>query len=179
VNPKTPRPAAGRGAHRPAGFSEELFGGASKPEHINPQRHQQRIAYVRVFVARSGWIGDQIPECPICGDEHIHGPYRFFDPRERQGFAKFQINLSCAESLGWRSPHCSQSPRWPFIDDDVIDDGSEYELVLTVDPARCAPGAKSSLLAKQAMDSLRSIGFPTSNETLSSTWPSSKWKWLR
>jgi hypothetical protein len=166
MNPEKRRPAAHAGANRATGFLEELFGGASKSQHSNPQSHQQRIAYVRVFVARSGRIGYHIAECPDCGDEHIHGPYPFFDPRKRQGFAEFQTDLSCAESLGWRVPHC-HSPR------------SEYELVLAADPARYAPGAQRSRLAKQAMSNLRSIGFPTSNETLSSRWPRSKWRWIR
>jgi hypothetical protein len=42
-------------------------------------------------------------------------------------------------------------------------------LELADQPARYAPGAKRSPLAMQAMRDLRSIGFPTSNETISST----------
>jgi hypothetical protein len=51
--------------------------------------------------------------------------------------------------------------------------------VLAAEPARYAPGAKRLPLARQAMCDLRSIGFPTSNETISSTWPSSRWRWVR
>jgi hypothetical protein len=175
MRPKMPRPAAHAGANRAAGYSEELFGGASNSEHSKPQGHRQLIARVRVFVTRYGRIGYHIAECPICGDEHIHGTDPFFDPRERQGFAKFQTNLSCAESLGWRAPHCSQSARYPIINDDW----NEYELVLAAEPARYAPGAKRSPLARQAMCDLRALGFPTSNETISSMWPASRWRWVR
>jgi hypothetical protein len=50
--------------------------------------------------------------------------------------------------------------------------------VLDPEPARFAPGAQHSPLAQRAMCFLRSIGFPTSNETISSSWPASRWRWL-
>ena len=163
---KRRRPVRSARSNRATGSSEELFGGAFRQEHSNARRHEQWIARVHVFVSRSGRIGYHITECPICWDEHIHGPYPIFDPRERQGFAKFQNNLSCAESLGWRAPHCFHDCR------------SEYELVLVAEPARYAPGAQHSPLAGRTMKYLLSIGFPNSNETISSTWPPSRWRWL-
>jgi hypothetical protein len=164
-----------RGASRAAGFSEELFRRTSKPKNSTSQNHRQRpIAWVSVFVSWLGNVGYWIRQCPLCGHEHVHGGYVPFDPRTRQGFARFQFNLSHAESLGWRAPHCHQPPRCGTREDD----GREYELMLTAEPARFGPGAQYSRRAKRTMDYLRSIGVNTSSKTIPSAWPPSRWRWL-
>ena len=174
MDPKIPRPAALAGANRAAGQLEVLFRRASKPQDSNFQNPQQRlVAWTHVFVSRHGWIGYWIQQCPICGHEHIHGPYQRFDPRQRSGFAKFQINLSSPRSLGWRGPHCDLALTDPCPENY----GHEYELILARSPARFAPGTEHSFCAKSAMKWLRSIGMKTSNEVIPSERPYSWWRW--
>jgi hypothetical protein len=174
---KKPAPLAAPlgGAGRAAGFSEELFRCASKPTDSNSRDPQQQsIAWAHVFVSRLGHVGYWIPQCPLCGNEHVHGGYLPFDPRTRQGFARFQINLSRADSLGWRAPDCHQAPQRSGREDD----GREYELVLATEPARFAPGAARSRCAIGAMAYLRSIGIKTSRQTIPSALSLSRWRWL-
>ena len=166
-----------RGASRAAGFSEELFRRTSKPKNSTSQNHGQRpIAWVSVFVSWLGNVGYWI-RChrPLCGSEHVHGGYLPFDPRTRQGFARFS-NQYCrrVESLGWRAPHCHQARQRGTREDD----GREYELVLTAESARFAPGAAHSRRAIGTMAYLRSIGIKTSSQTIPSAWPHSRWRWL-
>jgi hypothetical protein len=131
------------------------------------------MAWAHIFVSRLGKVGYWLPACPFCGCEHVHGGYEPFDPRKRQGFAKFQTNLRGEQSLGWRGPHCHEGPQH----DISADDGREYELMLAAGPARFAPGAARSRLANRTMRFLRSLGIETSHETIPSAWPLPWWRW--
>jgi hypothetical protein len=179
---KAMRPAAPGRAHRAAG--SEFLGRSSYPQNSQEGRLGQGtssaallntcgpIAEAHIFVSRLGRIGYWIARCPMCGYEHVHGGYAPFDPRERQGFPKFQVNLRGPHSLGWRAPHCHHAPR-----SDTHEDEDEYELMLAAGPARFAPGAEHSRRAKRTMDYLRSIGVPVSNDLLPSSNKPSWWRW--
>jgi hypothetical protein len=180
---KTRSPAAPGRAHRAAG--SEFLGRLSNPQNIQDDHPGQGISSAallntrgsrveaHIFVSRLGRIGYWIACCPMCGYEHVHGGYAPFDPRQRQGFAKFQVNLKGPQSLGWRAPHCHQAPR----SDTHEGDGHEYELMLAAGPARIAPGAENSRRAKRTMDYLRSIGVRVSNDILPSANKLSWWRW--
>jgi hypothetical protein len=130
------------------------------------QADEEAIAWAHIFVSRLGKVGYWLPACPFCGCEHVHGGYKPFDPRKRQGFAKFQTNLRGEQSLGWRGPHCHEGPQQ-----------GEYELILAAGPARFAPGAKRSRAARSTMAYLRSIGVDVSDKILPSAKEHSWWRW--
>jgi hypothetical protein len=176
-------PAARKGANRATGL--DFLGRFSNPQNSQLNRSAQDIssvappnddvgpiAWVHIFVSRLGRVGYWIASCPICGHEHVHGGYSDpFDPRKRQGFPKYQVNLRGPRSLGWRVPHCHawDAPAYYY---------HEYELMLAAGPARFAPGAARSRAAKMAMAYLRSIGVETSNDTIPSSWRGAQWRWL-
>jgi hypothetical protein len=156
---KDPRPTPSNQRGLPGGDMEE-FGDASNPTNIKTkEQRQEAIAWAHVFVTRFGDVGYWIPICPLCEFEHTHGGFAPFDPRLE---------------LSWLLSHCHQAPRkqWGLIEPGV------YLLRLAPGPARFAPGAAHSRQAKATMDYLRSIGIETSNQTIPSTWPPSRWRWL-
>jgi hypothetical protein len=179
---KPPRPHGSVTSQRAAG--SEFLGRSSNPQNSQPSRSGQDIlsvaapdslgpiAWTHIFVSRLGRVGYWIACCPICGYEHTHGGYAPFDPREKQGYAKVQVNLRGPQSLGWRVPHCHQAP-WEAVGHG----GHEYELMLAAGPARFAPGANRARAARRTLAYLRSLGIETSDATIPSTRPLSWWRW--
>src|SRR5262249_14459280 len=75
-----------------------------------------------IYVARDGDVGLWIPQCPFCGFEHTHGPYRFYDIRE-----------AFKAVGGSRSPHCHQA-LWPVPNAKI----GTYQLTPAPGPSRFA-----------------------------------------
>jgi hypothetical protein len=115
------------------------------------------IALAHIFVTRLGRVGLWIPNCPNCGDEHVHGGYPPYDIRE--GFSA---------ANGWRAPHCKQ----------ITATSVGYRLTDSGMPARFAPGASRARKAIATMAWLKSIGLPTSGHEISSAKPRVWWRWL-
>ena len=162
---KAPVPPSGR-EEGPARKSEGVRDNVSdlNGQRVEGQAHEKvPIAWVHIFVSRLGRIGYWLPACPFCGFEHTHGAYEPFDPRTAVG-----IN-------GRRASHCHQAPL--SLDWDSTREGT-YRLMLAAGVARFAPGAIRSRRAKHAMRFLQSLGIETSNETIPSAWPLSRWRWL-
>jgi hypothetical protein len=116
-----------------------------------------------VCVSRKGGVGLYIPDCPLCGEPHIHGPYYRFhwdgvveqDPREM--FAALN---------GARASHCNRGDR------------RNYRLTpMPGVPVRYAPLAKGSQAARDTTAYLKRLGLKTSNEIMPSTWLDKAWRW--